>query len=79
MSNAVPGTRYEVTVSSISATAYSSPVSRTVATNVTSKYMFSIFFLSFFFSYKVFGPFINLLDGTIYIGNMCIECMKTVE
>ncbi|XP_027399083.1 phosphatidylinositol phosphatase PTPRQ isoform X5 [Bos indicus x Bos taurus] len=35
VSNAVPGTRYEVTISSISATTYSSPVSRTVATNVT--------------------------------------------
>ena len=35
------------------------------------------FFLSFFFFYKGFGPFINLLDGTIYIGNMCIECMKS--
>nr|XP_025140189.1 phosphatidylinositol phosphatase PTPRQ isoform X5 [Bubalus bubalis] len=35
VSNAVPGTRYEVTISSISATTYSSPVSRTVTTNVT--------------------------------------------
>ncbi|XP_070110742.1 phosphatidylinositol phosphatase PTPRQ isoform X2 [Equus caballus] len=33
--NAVPGTRYEVTISSISATTYSSPVSRIVTTNVT--------------------------------------------
>ncbi|GAB5574065.1 phosphatidylinositol phosphatase PTPRQ isoform X2 [Prionailurus iriomotensis] len=35
VSNAVPGTRYDVTISSISATTYSSPVSRTVTTNVT--------------------------------------------
>ncbi|XP_061060852.1 phosphatidylinositol phosphatase PTPRQ isoform X3 [Eubalaena glacialis] len=35
VSNAVPGTRYDVTVSSISATTYSLPVSRTVTTNVT--------------------------------------------
>ncbi|KAM7244731.1 hypothetical protein CapIbe_005339 [Capra ibex] len=35
VSNAVPGTRYEVTISSISATTFSSPVSRTVTTNVT--------------------------------------------
>ncbi|XP_046502496.1 phosphatidylinositol phosphatase PTPRQ [Equus quagga] len=33
--NALPGTRYEVTISSISATTYSSPVSRIVTTNVT--------------------------------------------
>lgn len=44
VSNAVPGTRYDVTISSISATTYSLPVSRTVTTNVTSKYMFSFFF-----------------------------------
>ncbi|XP_068417375.1 phosphatidylinositol phosphatase PTPRQ isoform X5 [Eschrichtius robustus] len=35
VSNAVPGTRYDVTISSISATTYSLPVSRTVTTNVT--------------------------------------------
>ncbi|KAF3825972.1 hypothetical protein GH733_006086, partial [Mirounga leonina] len=35
VSNAVPGTRYDVTIYSISATTYSSPVSRTVTTNVT--------------------------------------------
>ncbi|XP_016054908.1 PREDICTED: phosphatidylinositol phosphatase PTPRQ [Miniopterus natalensis] len=35
VSSAVPGTRYDVTISSISATTYSSPVSRTVTTNVT--------------------------------------------
>ncbi|XP_038544046.1 phosphatidylinositol phosphatase PTPRQ isoform X2 [Canis lupus familiaris] len=35
VSNAVPGTRYDVTISSISASTYSSPVSRTVTTNVT--------------------------------------------
>ncbi|XP_065790222.1 phosphatidylinositol phosphatase PTPRQ isoform X4 [Muntiacus reevesi] len=35
VSNAVPGTQYDVTISSISATTYSSPVSRTVTTNVT--------------------------------------------
>ncbi|KAM7116522.1 phosphatidylinositol phosphatase PTPRQ [Molossus nigricans] len=35
VSNAVPGTRYDVTISSVSATTYSSPVSRTVTTNVT--------------------------------------------
>ncbi|XP_053441914.1 phosphatidylinositol phosphatase PTPRQ [Nycticebus coucang] len=35
VSNAVPGTGYEVTISSISATTYSSPVSRTATTNVT--------------------------------------------
>ncbi|XP_066224583.1 phosphatidylinositol phosphatase PTPRQ isoform X2 [Saccopteryx leptura] len=35
VSNAVPGTRYDVTISSISATTFSSPVSRTVTTNVT--------------------------------------------
>ncbi|XP_035874530.1 phosphatidylinositol phosphatase PTPRQ [Phyllostomus discolor] len=35
VSNAVPGTRYDVTISSISATTYSSPASRTVTTNVT--------------------------------------------
>uniref|UniRef100_A0AC11DGR4 Protein tyrosine phosphatase receptor type Q n=1 Tax=Ovis aries TaxID=9940 RepID=A0AC11DGR4_SHEEP len=35
VSNAVPGTRYNITISSISATTYSSPVSRTVTTNVT--------------------------------------------
>ncbi|KAM4881751.1 phosphatidylinositol phosphatase PTPRQ [Thomomys bottae] len=34
VSNAVPGTRYDITVSPISATTYSSPV-RTVATNIT--------------------------------------------
>ncbi|XP_069845283.1 phosphatidylinositol phosphatase PTPRQ [Dipodomys merriami] len=34
VSNAIPGTRYEVTISPISATTYSSPV-RTVATNIT--------------------------------------------
>uniref|UniRef100_A0A2K6TR06 Phosphatidylinositol phosphatase PTPRQ n=1 Tax=Saimiri boliviensis boliviensis TaxID=39432 RepID=A0A2K6TR06_SAIBB len=33
--NVVPGTRYGITISSISATTYSSPVSRTVTTNVT--------------------------------------------
>ncbi|XP_023376916.1 phosphatidylinositol phosphatase PTPRQ isoform X1 [Pteropus vampyrus] len=35
VSNAIPGTRYNVTISSFSATTYSSPVSRTVTTNVT--------------------------------------------
>ncbi|XP_040845891.1 phosphatidylinositol phosphatase PTPRQ isoform X2 [Ochotona curzoniae] len=35
VSNVVPGTRYDITISSISATTYSSPVSRTVTTNVT--------------------------------------------
>ncbi|XP_045375380.2 phosphatidylinositol phosphatase PTPRQ isoform X4 [Camelus bactrianus] len=35
VSNAVPGTRYDVTISSVSATTYSAPVSRTVTTNVT--------------------------------------------
>ncbi|XP_020948726.1 phosphatidylinositol phosphatase PTPRQ isoform X4 [Sus scrofa] len=35
VSSAVPGTRYNVAISSISATTYSSPVSRTVTTNVT--------------------------------------------
>ncbi|KAM8802889.1 phosphatidylinositol phosphatase PTPRQ isoform 2-T2 [Rhynchonycteris naso] len=35
VSNAVPGTRYDVTISSVSATTFSSPVSRTVTTNVT--------------------------------------------
>ncbi|KAG8513989.1 Phosphatidylinositol phosphatase PTPRQ, partial [Galemys pyrenaicus] len=35
VSNALPGTRYDVTVSSISATTYSSPVSRTMTTNIT--------------------------------------------
>ncbi|XP_059792566.1 phosphatidylinositol phosphatase PTPRQ isoform X1 [Balaenoptera ricei] len=35
VSNAVPGTRYDVTISSISATTYSLPVSRTVTTDVT--------------------------------------------
>ncbi|XP_012511763.1 PREDICTED: phosphatidylinositol phosphatase PTPRQ [Propithecus coquereli] len=36
VSKAVPGTRYEVTISSISAATYSSPISRTVTTNVTT-------------------------------------------
>ncbi|XP_012669614.2 phosphatidylinositol phosphatase PTPRQ [Otolemur garnettii] len=35
VSSAVPGTGYEVTISSTSATTYSSPVSRTATTNVT--------------------------------------------
>nr|XP_017527742.2 phosphatidylinositol phosphatase PTPRQ [Manis javanica] len=35
VSNAVPGTKYNVTIASISATTYSSPVSRIVTTNVT--------------------------------------------
>ncbi|KAK2498742.1 hypothetical protein MC885_016604, partial [Smutsia gigantea] len=35
VSNAVPGTKYNVTIPSISATTYSSPVSRTVTMNVT--------------------------------------------
>ncbi|XP_019490604.1 PREDICTED: phosphatidylinositol phosphatase PTPRQ-like, partial [Hipposideros armiger] len=35
VSNAIAGTRYDVTISSISATTYSSPVSRIVTTNVT--------------------------------------------
>nr|XP_019606839.1 PREDICTED: phosphatidylinositol phosphatase PTPRQ isoform X1 [Rhinolophus sinicus] len=35
VSNAIPGTRYDVTIASISATTYSSPVSRIVTTNVT--------------------------------------------
>uniref|UniRef100_A0A8C6EMI9 Phosphatidylinositol phosphatase PTPRQ n=1 Tax=Marmota marmota marmota TaxID=9994 RepID=A0A8C6EMI9_MARMA len=35
VSDAVPNTRYDTTISSISVTTYSSPVSRTVTTNVT--------------------------------------------
>uniref|UniRef100_A0A2K5RV06 Phosphatidylinositol phosphatase PTPRQ n=1 Tax=Cebus imitator TaxID=2715852 RepID=A0A2K5RV06_CEBIM len=35
VSNVVSGTRYDITISSISATTYSSPMSRTVTTNVT--------------------------------------------
>ncbi|XP_007951364.1 phosphatidylinositol phosphatase PTPRQ [Orycteropus afer afer] len=35
VSNAIPGTRYDITISSVSATTYSAPVSRTVTTNVT--------------------------------------------
>ncbi|KAM6215356.1 phosphatidylinositol phosphatase PTPRQ [Rhynchocyon petersi] len=35
VSNAIPGTRYDVTISSVSSTTYSAPVSRTVTTNVT--------------------------------------------
>ncbi|OBS67768.1 hypothetical protein A6R68_03691, partial [Neotoma lepida] len=36
VSNAIYGTGYDITLSSISATTYSSPVSRTVTTNVTT-------------------------------------------
>ncbi|XP_037701919.1 phosphatidylinositol phosphatase PTPRQ isoform X3 [Choloepus didactylus] len=35
ISNAIPGTRYNVTISSVSATTYSLPVSRAVTTNTT--------------------------------------------
>ncbi|KAM9671436.1 phosphatidylinositol phosphatase PTPRQ isoform 1-T1 [Trichechus inunguis] len=35
VSNTIPGTRYDVTISSVSATIYSAPVSRTVTTNAT--------------------------------------------
>uniref|UniRef100_G3T3L7 Phosphatidylinositol phosphatase PTPRQ n=1 Tax=Loxodonta africana TaxID=9785 RepID=G3T3L7_LOXAF len=35
VSNAIPGTRYDITISSVSATTYGAPVSRTVVTNVT--------------------------------------------
>ncbi|XP_058529380.1 phosphatidylinositol phosphatase PTPRQ isoform X1 [Ochotona princeps] len=35
VSSVVPGTRYDITISSISATTHSSPVGRTVTTNVT--------------------------------------------